>query len=207
MARLGNIKIGQVKSWFANKRNRTMNTKPKRQKLEMQNSQMFGANDRAQQPFSSNNELSNSMEMKQGYNTGTPLQAIDQTPQSPAGPCQLLTIQTLDTRPLANFQQQFSLNTELYNNTGIKQCYATGTPLLGIGQPPHYPAVPHQQLTGQISKRRPLANIQLQSSSSSSTSSQIAISLQCQSSPAPYNELEEFGIPLPNASDMSQYYY
>ena len=33
MADTGNISLSQVKAWFANKRNRTLNTKPKRQKV------------------------------------------------------------------------------------------------------------------------------------------------------------------------------
>ena len=37
MADAGNITIAQVKAWFANKRNRSLNTKPKRQKYSIQN--------------------------------------------------------------------------------------------------------------------------------------------------------------------------
>ncbi len=36
MANLGNITLAQVKAWFANKRNRSANTKPKRQKHRLQ---------------------------------------------------------------------------------------------------------------------------------------------------------------------------
>lgn len=36
MAEGGNISLAQVKAWFANKRNRTLNTKPKRQKAHYQ---------------------------------------------------------------------------------------------------------------------------------------------------------------------------
>ena len=36
MADIGNITLAQVKAWFANKRNRTLNTRPKRQKHNLQ---------------------------------------------------------------------------------------------------------------------------------------------------------------------------
>ncbi len=36
LAEDGGISLAQVKAWFANKRNRTLNTKPKRQKMKMQ---------------------------------------------------------------------------------------------------------------------------------------------------------------------------
>lgn len=36
LAEKGGVSVSQVKAWFANKRNRTLNTRPKRQKMEMQ---------------------------------------------------------------------------------------------------------------------------------------------------------------------------
>ena len=36
LAERGNISLGQVKAWFANRRNRTSNTKPKKQKLQVE---------------------------------------------------------------------------------------------------------------------------------------------------------------------------
>lgn len=40
MAEEGGISLSQVKAWFANKRNRTANTKPKRQKMQVEQSLM-----------------------------------------------------------------------------------------------------------------------------------------------------------------------
>ncbi|CAC5404865.1 unnamed protein product [Mytilus coruscus] len=84
MADEGNVSLGQVKAWFANKRNRTNNTKPKRQKIQVEKkllticSEIAGDDGRTPKLYGDIiQKLSNIINRSTVFNAGTPILSHD----------------------------------------------------------------------------------------------------------------------------------